>query len=438
MSLTLTEQASLSRYEVEKRFACCVFLAPDETIHTTGWLDPSFLTNEVLKQYWGRVKAGENSLDVAIDLNLETDLMNWNIVVPSALHANAYAKRLLDLSYVQAIGEAMTYVAKHMADQNADAIQSVIEKMSKARDEAQVATNAKTAIQIGNEFEVALGQDEHAFAETVATGIAKLDAHIGGLWNETLTVVCSRPSMGKTALLWQWARNIAVRKTVLFISLEQSERQLWLRAACGELEMSIADYMARSLTNVQIDMLRDQSQRLRNLYHFNLWVVDDTKTTTRDVWRLVAQLKPDVVICDHMRLFKDRVKEAGREDLRMGAISQNLKDLSREFEIPVVCAAQLSRATASRHDKRPTLTDLRDSGRIEEDADFVMSLHREDYYNPPSNIGKTSDTELGIMKFRDGATAKVRLVFHKKKLWFYGDPSEFEPQPELPNYYKET
>jgi replicative DNA helicase len=222
--------------------------------------------------------------------------------------------------------------------------------------------------------------------------------------------------MGKTALALQIARNIAISGSkVLFFSLEMSAVSLWARMACPS---EWRDFLAGKLSDIRRHDIANQSDDLATqLEHLH---IVDNRQTSETIWRTVASSSPDIVIIDHLRFIKD---QGENENKRQGKISETLHDLAKAFDIPVFCLVQLNRGVETRgaSDRRPQLSDLRDSGEIEENADNVWMLYRESYYNTNGNVPTPTkdETELWIRKFRNGPpNIKVGLQFNAKQEWF--------------------
>ncbi len=252
----------------------------------------------------------------------------------------------------------------------------------------------------------------------VPTGFVDLDRMTTGLQKGDLVIVAARPSMGKTSWIMNVAQDAAIEHEipVAIFSLEMSKEQLVQRLLCAEGRVD-AQKLRRGRLNPE------EYQRLAAAAgHLNtapLWIDDSPGSTVLEMRAKARRLKSEVdigmLVIDYMQLMSG----SGRSESRVqevSEISRGLKALSRELEIPVVALSQLSRAPEQRTDRRPQLSDLRESGSIEQDADLVMFLYRPEYYfGPVDKDGNSLEgkAELIVGKQRNGPTGVVNLYFHK-------------------------
>ncbi|MCY0899684.1 MAG: replicative DNA helicase [Firmicutes bacterium] len=246
----------------------------------------------------------------------------------------------------------------------------------------------------------------------VPTGFHDLDRLTAGLQPSDLIIVAARPSMGKTMLCLNLARHVAVHEKVpvVIFSLEMSREQLALRLLSAESELP-----AHRLRTGELDgeMWGALSLALGHLSEAPIFIDDTPGISALELRAKARQLKMQhhigLVIVDYMQLMQGRRAENRQQEI--SDISRSLKALARELDVPVVALSQLSRAVESRNDKRPMLSDLRESGAIEQDADIVAFLYREDYYSKDAE--NPDMTELIIAKQRNGPTGTIHLLFKK-------------------------
>ncbi|MCY0878142.1 MAG: replicative DNA helicase [Firmicutes bacterium] len=246
----------------------------------------------------------------------------------------------------------------------------------------------------------------------VPTGFHDLDRLTAGLQPSDLIIVAARPSMGKTMLCLNLARHVAVHEKVpvAIFSLEMSREQLALRLLSAESELP-----AHRLRTGELDgeMWGTLSRALGHLSEAPIYIDDTPGISALELRAKARQLKMQhhigLIIVDYMQLMQGRRAENRQQEI--SDISRSLKALARELDVPVVALSQLSRAVESRNDKRPMLSDLRESGAIEQDADIVAFLYREDYYSKDAE--NPDMTELIIAKQRNGPTGTIHLLFKK-------------------------
>ncbi len=250
----------------------------------------------------------------------------------------------------------------------------------------------------------------------VPTGFTQLDELTSGFQPSDLIIVAGRPSMGKTAFCLNIARNAAVDYNVGvgIFSLEMASYQLAMRLLCSEARVDAHKVRTGALEESKWQRLSRAAGRLYSAPIF----IDDTPGISilelrAKARRLVAEHKIGMIIIDYLQLIRGPRAESRQQEISM--ISQSLKALAKELDIPVVALSQLSRAVEARTDRRPMLSDLRESGAIEQDADVVMFVYREDAYGQTENEGVA---EIIIGKQRNGPTGTVYLSFQKKYVRF--------------------
>jgi len=257
----------------------------------------------------------------------------------------------------------------------------------------------------------------------IRSGFRELDSMIGGLTSGSLNIIAARPSMGKTSFVLTIAQNVALRGEgagVGIFSLEMPSVQLVTRMLCSEARIDMNRLRQGQLTDRDFSRLVDVAGRISDADI----LIDDTSDLTlmelrARARRLHAQHKLGLIVIDYLQLMSgpNSNKNSGENrQQEIAQISRGLKGLARELEIPVVALSQLSRAVESRTNKRPMLSDLRESGSIEQDADLVMFIYRDEYYNPHSE--KAGIAEIIVGKQRNGPIGTVELQFHAQHVRF--------------------
>lgn len=249
----------------------------------------------------------------------------------------------------------------------------------------------------------------------LSTGFTNLDKLTGGFQRSDLILIAARPSMGKTAFVLNVAQHMAVRdkKSVAIFSLEMPKEQLAMRMMCAEGLIDSQRFRTGSMTTDEWRKLVDAADRLSGASMY----IDDTANVNaielrNKARRISKEHGLDCVVIDYLQLMDGGAhSRIDNRQQQISDISRSLKALARELRVPVIALSQLSRGPESRTSRRPMLSDLRESGSLEQDADLVAFLYREDYYNPETD--KKNITELNIAKNRNGPTETVELYFHK-------------------------
>lgn len=248
----------------------------------------------------------------------------------------------------------------------------------------------------------------------VPTGFRELDDLTAGLQASDLIIIAGRPSMGKTSLVLSMAEHAAIRAemSVGIFSLEMSKSQLVLRMLSSQAHLDSHALRTGQLTEKDWRSLCDGADRLERAKIF----IDDSGALTVQQMRgkarrLMAEQGLDLLIIDYLQLMQGRSDSESRQQ-EISDISRALKALAKELDIPVVALSQLSRAVENRTDKRPVLSDLRESGAIEQDADVVMFIYRDEVYNPDTEEKGIAD--ILVRKHRNGPTGDRHLYFQDR------------------------
>jgi replicative DNA helicase len=246
----------------------------------------------------------------------------------------------------------------------------------------------------------------------LSTGFVDLDKMTSGFQKSDLIIVAARPSMGKTAFALNIAQNVALRtgETVAIFSLEMSAAQLVLRMIASEGNIDAQAFRTGNLKDEDWEKL---TMSIGTLSEASIFIDDTPGITMFDVRAKLRRLQAEhglgLVMIDYLQLISGRGVDSRQQEI--SEISRSLKLMAREFDVPIIALSQLSRAVEQRQDKRPMLSDLRESGSIEQDADMVTFIYRDDYYNEESE--KKNIAEIIIGKQRNGPVGRVELLFLK-------------------------
>jgi replicative DNA helicase len=248
----------------------------------------------------------------------------------------------------------------------------------------------------------------------IPSGFPDLDKMTSGFQRSDLIIVAARPSVGKTAFALNIAQNVAVRagETVAIFSLEMSAGQLVQRMICAEANVDAGRMRTGFLEGDDWEKL---AMAIGALSEAQIYIDDTPGVTVADIRAKCRRLKKEkglgMILIDYLQLIQGRGKPGENRQQEVSEISRTLKQIARELEVPVIALSQLSRGVEQRQDKRPMMSDLRESGSIEQDADIVAFLYRDDYYDKESE--KKNIIEIIIAKQRNGPVGTVELVFLK-------------------------
>jgi len=351
-----------------------------------------------------------------------TELTN---AVPTAAHAEHYADIVAEKSMRRKLIKASEDIVNLSFGDGASSVQEILEQAEKRLFAVSQQTTKQDLVSI--EQILADGFDRldelhknKGRLRGVRTGWKDLDNMTAGLQRSDLIILAARPAMGKTTLVGNLIQNVATHENqaVLFFSLEMSKDQLVDRMLASESGVDAWNIRTGNLTDDDFEKL---GAAMGSLSEAPIYI-DDTPGITvlemRTKARREAQKHPlGLIVIDYLQLMSgsrgggdfNRVQEVSE-------ISRGLKLIARELNVPVIALSQLSRSVESRSPQIPQLADLRESGSIEQDADIVAFLYREDYYNPETDRQHIAD--LILAKHRNGPTGRIELYFHPEKLKF--------------------
>jgi len=326
-------------------------------------------------------------------------------------HSNIVREKSILRSLIQAATSIVTrsYEAPDSVDEFLDEAEQIIFEIGRRGKHQGFAPLKEVLVQAFDRIEKLY--DEKKGVTGLATGFKDLDRLCSGLQNSDLVVIAARPSMGKTTLALNMTQQIAVneKRPTAFFSMEMSKEQLAQRLLCAEAQID-AQNMRRGFLS------QDEWQKLTRavgpLSESPLYIDDTASLSVMEVRtkarRLKAEKGLEAVFVDYLQLMRGYSRAESRQQ-ELSEISRALKALAKELNVPVVALSQLSRAVEKRPDRRPILSDLMESGGIEANADLVMFIYRESYYNRDSDKGNVA--EINIAKQRNGPTGLVELYF---------------------------
>lgn len=394
---------------------CKIFNVINDLAEKATPIDLTTVTAELDKRKW---------LKQVGDVEYLSEIVN---TVPSAANVDEYIKIVEEKAILRRLIEEATSIITE-GYSSADTISEVLDSAEK-KILSVVKTRKGTEFRTIQDVLFKTQLDLEVLAKNkgeitgISTGFYDLDKITSGFHANELIIVAARPAMGKTAFALNLATNVAMNssKPVALFNMEMGAEQLATRMLSSVGQIEGHKLRTGRLEHNDWKRVNEAISRLADTKMF----IDDTPGMTigeiRAKCRRLASSEDGlgIVIIDYLQLISGSARYAGNRQQEVSEISRSLKTLAMELEIPVVALAQLSRSVEGREDKRPLLSDLRESGSIEQDADIVAFLYRDDYYNKESAIDEfTSKSEFIIGKHRNGPTATLELIFKRNTSTF--------------------
>ncbi|MFJ5624485.1 replicative DNA helicase [Peribacillus loiseleuriae] len=295
------------------------------------------------------------------------------------------------------LGEAEKSIMEVAQRKNSGAFQNIKDVLVRAYDNIEELTNRKGDV------------------TGIPTGFAELDRMTAGFQRNDLIIVAARPSVGKTAFALNIAQNVATKtdENVAIFSLEMGAEQLVMRMLCAEGNINAQNLRTGALTD---EDWRKLTMAMGSLSNAGIYIDDTPGVRIGEIRSKCRRLKQEnglgMIMIDYLQLIQGNGRSGENRQQEVSEISRSLKSLARELQVPVIALSQLSRGVEQRQDKRPMMSDIRESGSIEQDADIVAFLYRDDYYDKESE--NKNIIEIIIAKQRNGPVGTVSLAFVKE------------------------
>ncbi len=401
-----------------------IFKALQNLVEQKIPVDLTTVTSELTKQNWLNEVGGVTYLTEVIQF------------VPTAANIEYYIKEVLDSALLRRLIETATdiatsgYEAKNSVNDILDSAEKKILTIAKNRKTSEFKSIQDVLVKTQADLEKLA--DLKGEITGIATGWYDLDKITAGLHENELIIVAARPGMGKTAFALNLATYVTAHteKTVAVFNLEMGAEQLANRilSSLGQIE----GYKLRTGRMLNSDWKRF-NEAASQLSHANLYIDDTPGISIGEIRAKCRRLSSssdglDLVIIDYLQLISGGRNYGSNRQQEVADISRSLKTLAMELHIPIIALAQLSRSVEGREDKRPMLSDLRESGSIEQDADLVGFLYREDYYSKEAKKDANSMSEFIIAKHRNGPQATIPLLFKKDTSTFLNMTREQEEE----------
>lgn len=417
--------------EAEKSVLGSILLDKDALIEVSGWLLADHFYDErhgiIYKNILELFESGLPIDLVTVSDKLKKQRMLSKLggrayltelasFVPTSAHAVEYANIVKETATRRGLISSSSEITKLAFDESIALAEVVDRSETLLFDVAQDGIKSNF-IHIKDLLKDAYERAAHATESDdyvgISTGFKELDVLLGGFQKSDLVVLAARPSVGKTSLALDMMRHAALieKKNVAFFSLEMSNMQIMDRLLGMQSGIPFWEIRTNKLTEEKVIKLANTMGELADA---NIFVddmagqhINQIRTKAR---RLALEQGVDIIFVDYLQLMHGNSKES--RTLEVGEVSQGLKNLAKELSVPVVALSQLSRAIEQRQSRRPQLSDLRESGSIEQDADVVIFLDREETWNPDTE--KKGSAEVFIAKHRNGPTGIVELAFIKE------------------------
>jgi replicative DNA helicase len=340
--------------------------------------------------------------------------------VPAASSAEHYANIVRDKSMLRRLVRVCTeivegvYTSDSPAAEQQDRAEKKVLEIGRVSSENEFVSVGSIVASTFSRLESPDGD-----ARSVFSGFVDLDEKTNGFKPSELIIVAGRPSMGKTSFSMSIVQHAAIQgKTIAIFSLEVARDQLVQNLLCSFAQLESDRVRKKSLSTDEWNQLIAQGERLSELQIF----IDDSPglspmTLKAKARRLHARHPLDLIVIDYLQLMEADDSRGDSRQQEVSTISRSLKGLARELRVPVLTLSQLSRGVESREDRRPRMSDLRESGAIEQDADVILLLYRDEYYHPEREESK-GKAEVILAKQRNGPTGTVHLVFIGSQLRF--------------------
>ena len=352
------------------------------------------------------------SIDAVGGLEYLTNLVN---AVPTTANAKHYAKIVEEKSILRRLIKTSSEII-NMGYDETEEVEYILDRAEKGIFDISQKRNNQGFVQIKDVLIETFDRLEELYNNKgnvtgIPTGFVDLDHKTAGLHNSDLILIAARPAMGKTSFVLNIAQYAAIHSQVpvAIFSLEMSKEQLVNRMLCCE---AMVDAQKMRTGQLEDSDWQKVAKALGPISDAPIYIDDTPGVTAMEIRAKCRRLKLEknlgLVIIDYLQLMQGRGKNESRQQ-EISEISRSLKILAKEINVPVIALSQLSRAPELRGDHRPILSDLRESGAIEQDADIVMFLYRDDYYNPETE--KKNVAEVIIAKHRSGSTGTVELAW---------------------------
>ncbi|WP_028273982.1 replicative DNA helicase [Atopococcus tabaci] len=442
--------------EAEQAVLGSVFLNPDTLVAAMEFIEPRDFyrrSHQLIFQAMVELNERNEAIDVVTITNtLENKhqledvggmpyLADLAVSVPTAANMEYYAKIVEEKAILRRLIHAATDIAAKGYEE-ADDVPFILDEAERSILEVSEKRNRAGFTPISEVLNRSIAQIDQLYQNDeeitgLSTGYKALDEITAGLHPDELIILAARPGVGKTAFALNVCQNIGTKtdESVAIFSLEMSAEQLVNRMLCAEGSIHASNLRTGSLTEEEWQSL---IVAMGSLSRANIYIDDTPGIRTAEIRAKCRRLKQErgsigLIVIDYLQLIEGSGRESRQQEV--SEISRQLKKLAKELSCPVIALSQLSRSVEQRQDKRPILSDLRESGSIEQDADIVGFLYREDYYRKEEGeeeeeVADDNVVEVIIEKNRSGARGTVKLLFIKEYNKF--SSLAYYPEEQIP------
>jgi len=417
----------------EAIFQVAPFLKPDDFyIQKNGWIYDAILALHERREPIDFITLRDElenrgRLEEIGGATYITQLIN---TVPSAIHVEAYGHIVEEGAIRRRLVNAASRIAQ-LAYKEDTEIDQTVDRAEQSLFSVSQRRITRDLMPIQDVVRKYFDRIEYLHAHQgeplgIPTGFVDIDRLLGGLQRSDFIIVAARPSVGKTSLCLSFARNAArLGQRVAIFSLEMSNEQIVQRLVSAETEIDAQRLRLGHLHDEEWPLFVQATGKLSDYPIF----IDDTPSISvlqmrTKARRLHAEHGLDLILVDYLQLMTGGVSSENRVQ-EVSYVSRSLKGIARELDVPVVAASQLSRAVEQRQEKRPILADLRESGSLEQDADVVMFIYRDEMYNPDTEAKNIA--EIIVAKHRNGPTGTVELFFRDRLAQFLDAETRRQP-----------
>ena len=433
-------------FDAERALLACLLMDPDclDELLSTGFR-PEFFVREEHRAIFNAILAVDSSGALVEPVAVVTELQNTDLfedtgkarqyikeladMLPSTLNVQSYKQVVEDKFYKRSLIQAAQSIYEE-SSQDVEPASVLLDSAEQRIYDIRNSSHSSSAVRLGEvllsevfpNLENLSGENRENYMG-IGTGWSKLDGYISGLNRSDLVIIGARPGMGKTAFAMNMAVNVAKKKKkVLFVSLEMQNRQLAERAVSMEARIQGQKMRTGRLSEKDWTNFATAAGVLNDL---PLYFVGGAKFSVNEVKAITRRMKNvDIVFIDYLQLLEPGNHKLISAVERLEDISRSLKMMAMDFNIPVVALCQLNRNAAAGKSHKPQMAELKGSGAIEQDADIILMLHREDYYekedgaswSPYSDVPDCA--EIIVEKNRHGPTGIVTVAFNKEFMLF--------------------